>query len=201
MNKKDENLERIATVTTKEDLHNALKNKFGTIIIEGSLYEEIDKKITKDSIKLLASIGGFLASSIMVFIPFLEVPGSVLMFSSLAALLTAGDGRKMAHYLTRDNLCTENRLYLMHNKVVDKVRQRYKGTTDGYPKDITELDDMLAMDVTTIHISGDLYREILKNMNENNLKKFKESNKFNTSYVKHEVNIDGVTGIELTRIK
>lgn len=151
--------EETKTVLTKKEFDEAVKDQYGKICITGDLLEDIKKKYDIKNEKFAAGLVGFWVFGVMQLIPVIGTLCSVLTL--VCGGLYLGN-RKSAKYSIRPELSTNpNELWLLHIKEVEKIRNQYIGIDNGTATNMSQLDDMISMNVNTIQIKADVVDDIL----------------------------------------
>lgn len=184
------NINEHITVTTKEELKNALKHEYGYIHIQGTLQKEVQKQFDKNQSKLVGGISGILIGGILALFPPTEIIGFIIYTPSLISLAKK-DRRKSYKYDVREDMrYNVNDICIAHDKVIDEVRSHYKGVDDGYATNINELEDMVFMGVNKIKLSTSTYNRYIETLPENKREEFKKSDHFNKKYIKYTKGFD-----------
>ena len=151
------------TVLTKKDLDEALSSQYGRICITGDLLKDIEKDFEKKTGKAVFGAIGVLGFGILQFIPVVGGVFSLMTVISGGAFLSSKHAGK---YSVRAELSSSpNELWILHDTEVKKIRDKYNGVTVATAKNLSEFDDMMIKDVSTIHISKELIDDLLKQIN------------------------------------
>ena len=192
------------TVLTKKELDEALNGKYGKICVTGDLLKDIEEDFKKKTEKSLLGISGFFGFGLLLGLPFVGA-GSLLAYALGAGAFTGGGSflknKKALPYSIRPDISNNPKeLWILHKTEIDKIREQYKGLTNATADNFTQLDDMIAMNVRTIHIKKDAIDPILKEINDSKVFKKKADIHDITSYEKYRI-IEDAEEYRFTKIE
>ena len=181
---KESNIKKEKTVTLIEELNSAMKEKYGIIRIQGDLKDEIKKEFNNAQNKYGISWVVLMA---LVFIP---VFGHVVLafLGLIGSSLTLIKNAKSMKYRIRSDFIQGDELSLVHKKIIEETRKKYKDQNELTALYIETVDDMVAMNVNVIHISQELLEQLFK------AKKIKAKNTSIEKFTNYNLNYKVIQG-------
>lgn len=193
---KEDHIDQVCEVSTKEAMKAAIKNKYGRIKLTGYLVEEMEKEVLGAHFTSVISLPIAIA---MLAIPVADV---LLLPVAIGELFLSSKMFKSIKFVDYEIRSIDDELILYYSKYVNRIKDKhYKGQHRLKANNLYELNDMIDAKVDEITIDFSYVEDLIKKINESNiLKKDLNMNTFD-KYKGYRRCVDDSHNIVFVRIR